>query len=208
MFRRAFPDGCPARATIQRLRLRRAARTYVAHGWPLVVGSRLCGDRFSCGLGCQTVSCHPLSCRPDAPVAPALSRPVDVEAIWRESPYSVLLSTGDRFDVVDVPAHIGALARDPLLGPVAVTPIGRWMFFVRPGAPLRPELASLSDVVLHSDGSWVPAPPVRLPRGRVRWIVTPSETKWRVPNAERVQAILVETLPQVQLPSPWQRRAA
>jgi Bifunctional DNA primase/polymerase, N-terminal len=120
----------------------------------------------------------------------------------------VLLSTGDRFDVVDVPAHIGALARDALLGPVAVTPVGRWMFFVRPGVPLRPELACLSDVVLHSEGSWVAVPPVRSPSGRVRWIVTPSESKWRVPNAERVQAMLVETLPRLQPPAPWLRRAA
>lgn len=208
MFRRAFADGCPARATTRRLRLSRAAQKYVAHGWPVIVGSRLCGDRFSCGPGCQTVSCHPLSCRPGDPVAPALRRPTDIEAKWRESPYSVLLSTGDRFDVVDVPAHIGALAVDAPLGPVAVTPVGRWMFFVRPGAPLRPELACLSDVVLHSEGSWVPAPPVRSPKGRVRWIVTPGESKWRVPNAERVQAMLVETLPRVQMRSPWLRRAA
>src|SRR5262245_52757743 len=146
MFGGRFPDGCPARAVTRRLRLRFAAQDYVAHGWPIVVGSRLCGDRFSCGPGCRTVSCHPVPCQPSAPPPRPLHDIAEVAAAWRRSPYSVLLPTGVRFDVVDVPAHIGTLARDALLGPVAVTPIGRWMFFVKPGSTLRPELAALCDV--------------------------------------------------------------
>jgi hypothetical protein len=141
-------------------------------------------------------------------VEPALTQRAEVDARWRESPYSVLLATGAQFDVVDVPAHIGALARAAMLGPVAVTPIGRWMFFVRPGAPLRPELASLSDVVLHGAGSWVPAPPVRSPKGTVRWVMSPRESGWRMPRAETVQSRLTGTLIKADPSSAWLRRAA
>jgi len=131
-----------------------------------------------------------------------------VEAVWQRSPYTVLLTTGESFDVVDVPAYIGALAREAVRGPVAVTPIGRWMFFVRTGSPLRPELAAHSDVVLHGLNSWIPAPPVRSPGGRVRWVVSPRETEWGLPRAEAVQGALVGTLPRIDVAHPIFRRAA
>ncbi len=56
-----------------------------------------------------------------------------IVAQWHSSPHSVLLATGEVFDVVDVPAHIGTAAGDRIRGPVAVTPFGRWMFLVRAG---------------------------------------------------------------------------
>jgi hypothetical protein len=208
MFGRVFADGCPARSVARRIQLRHAATTYVAHGWSVLAGSRLCGDRFSCGPGCTTESCHPISCHPAAGPAPRLRSVAAVEAVWQRSPYTVLLATGESFDVVDVPAYIGALAREAVRGPVAVTPIGRWMFFVRTGSPLRPELAAHSDVVLHGLNSWIPAPPVRSPRGRVRWVVSPRETEWGLPRAEAVQGALVGTLPAIDVTHPILRRAA
>lgn len=197
MFGQVFPDGCPVCKAVLRLRLRHAARSYVTHGWPVVIGSRLCGDRFSCGPGCHTVACHPVSCQDTEPPMRRIEEPDDVKSAWRRLPFSVLLDTGDRFDVIDVPAHIGALARDVTLGPVAMTPTGRWMFFVRPGAWLWPELSSLPDVVMHTHGSWVPAPPVRSPDGSVRWVMSPRESQWRLPDPDHVQAMLIAAVPRV-----------
>jgi hypothetical protein len=177
MFRRLIEDGCPARARWRRARLRHAALTYARHDWKVLAGARLCGKRFSCGPGCRTRSCHPVAAgwEPTSDTQTILHR-------WRHSPFSVLLATGDAFDAVEVPAHIGALAQGALRGPVVVTPAGQWIFLVRPGEPLHPELTQHHDVVLHGPGSWIPAPPVRTPRGPVRWAVTPYETDWRLPD--------------------------
>ncbi len=197
MFGRAFPDGCQGRSAFRRVQLRHAARQYVAHEWSVLAGSRLCGERFSCGPGCRIESCHPIPCHPADEPPPRLRTSAAVERTWAASPHSVLLATGEAFDVVDVPAYIGALSPDAVRGPVAVTPIGRWLFFVRTGVPLRRELAMHSDVVLHGTNSWVPAPPVRSPRGRVRWVMSPRETRWRLPAAESVQRTLVASLPRL-----------
>src|SRR5438874_1792835 len=66
---------------------------------------------------------------------------------------------------------------------------------VRPGAALRPELAGRTDVVLHGAGSWIPAPPTRAPEGRARWVVSPAEVDWRLPDAEPVQQRILDALP-------------
>jgi hypothetical protein len=195
---RLFEDGCPARARLRRLRLRHAALTYARHGWQVLAGSRLCGDRFSCGPGCRTVACHPVDQQWDNVATSDL--PTITES-WRRSPHSVLLATGDAFDVVEVPASIGALAEDSTRGPVVVTPTGKWMFLVRPGQPLNADLARQRDVVLHGAGSWIPAPPVRAPEGVVRWAVTPHETGWQLPDAHTVQISLVATLPWLGFPT-------
>jgi hypothetical protein len=118
------------------------------------------------------------------------------------------LATGGSFDVIEVPAAIGLRAlgamrlRADVLGPdiadgrgpVAVGPTGRWMFFVRPGLPLRPELERRLDVVRHGPGSQVAAAPSHLPEGAVRWAVTPGKVRWRLPDAETVQARLADAL--------------
>jgi hypothetical protein len=92
------------------------------------------------------------------------------------------------------------LAGARLCGPVAVTSTGQWMFLVRPGDRLHPELARHHNVVLHGAGSWIPAPPVRMPQGVIRWVVAPHETEWRLPDARVVQSTLVETLPWLGFP--------
>jgi hypothetical protein len=202
---RLMEEGCPARALLRRVRLRHAALTYARHGWQVLAGSRLCGDRFKCAPGCRTFACHPLQTGWEG------SETTDEHTIadrWRMSPHSVLLATGEAFDVVEVPAYIGALAADALRGPVAVTPRGQWMFLVRPGDRLHPELAQHYDVVLHGKGSWIPAPPVRTPEGTVRWAVSPGETDWRVPDARTVQSALVATLPWLGFPTSHLKSAA
>jgi Bifunctional DNA primase/polymerase, N-terminal len=176
---------------IRRIRLGRAAARYAAHGWPVTPGAYRAGSRFSCGrAGCPTVSCHPVF---EQWAAAASHHPATVAAWWRDTPYTVLLATGRAFDVLEVPAYLGATALDGH-GPVAVSPTGRWMFLVLPGQPLRPELAERLDVVRHGWGSWLPAPPTRLLEGPVRWAVPPHRTGWRLPDPYRVQQGLVEAV--------------
>lgn len=172
-------------------------------GWPVTPGAWLRAGRFHCGRpGCLTVSCHPA--RSDWETA-ASTDPAQIMAWWRHAPHSVLLATGYAFDVLELPAPLGDLVihspgwSGTDRGPVATTPTGRWMFLVRPGAQLGPELAGRMDVIWHARGSWVPAPPTHLTEGRVRWTVSPAEVGWRLPDGQRVQDLLADAL--VRLPT-------
>src|SRR5258706_8460187 len=125
------------RGELDRVQLRRAALNYAWHGWDVLPGAYLTRDRFFCGPGCRTVACHPATMDGTG----AASHEQDVVAgWWAGHPYSVLLATGVAFDVLDIP---GGPAADRVApdGPAAVTPAGRVMILVRPGAVLRPELA-------------------------------------------------------------------
>ena len=173
---------------LDRVRLRRAALRYAAHGWDVTPGAYLAGNRFHCGRpGCPITGCHPAL---DSWAESAGVDPVRIAAWWRRQAHTVLLPTGVGFDVLEVPALLGRTVPGP--GPVAVTGAGRWMFFVSPGRSLRPELEHRLDVIRHGRGSWIPAPPNRLLDGPVRWTVPPEQTGWRLPDADRVQAQLVE----------------
>jgi hypothetical protein len=83
---------------------------------------------------------------------------------------------------------------------VAVAPSGGWLFLVRPGDALRPELRGRLDVVRHGLGSWVALPPTEFPGGRMRWEVPPEEYDWRLPDPYSVQALLLTGLRTVPLP--------
>jgi hypothetical protein len=196
----------PNPTVLDRLRLRRAALRYAAHGWAVLPGARLAGHRFDCDRpGCPILGCHPAM---ESGVDDASTDAARVARWWRRRSHSVLLVTGLAFDVVEVPATLGLrvlgtarLHADVLgheyadvRGPVAVTPDGRWMFLVRPGRPLRPELERCLDVVRHGPGSWIPAAPSRIPEGPVRWAVPPEQVRWRLPESDRLQALLVDAL--------------
>ena len=202
------PDGA---RLLDRVRLRRAAVRYAAHGWPVTPGACLDGHRFDCGRpGCPIMACHPAIESWEDAASTDLDR---VRARWRRRPHAVLLATGRAFDVLEVPATLGlrvlgaarlragvmgagAAGADPLdpRGPVAVTPSGQWMFLVRPGEPLRSALEDRVDVVRHGPGSWIPAAPSRMPDGAVRWAVPPRETGWRLPGSAAVQVLLVDAI--------------
>jgi hypothetical protein len=180
----------------ERSRLRKAAARYAAHGWPVRPGAYLstgpaAARRFDCGTpGCHTVACHP------SPL-PLTCDPSTASALWKEHPYTVLLPTGYAFDVLEVP---GVLGRAALLGfaaargPVAVAPGDRWMFVVRPGHGVLAELAAHAGVLLHGQGSWVPAPPSRQFGGRVRWELPPEAHDWKPAEPYAVQALMVDAL--------------
>lgn len=192
---------------LARLRLRRAALRLAANGWPVTPGACLHAGRFDCGRpGCPTSTCHPALDGWER----AASRDRDrVEDWWRYAPHSVLLATGVAFDVLDVSAPMGAMAvassrwRGSVRGPVATVPAGdreptrRWMFLMAPGQRLLPELAGRLDVVRHSRGSWVPAPPTRLVEGAVQWAVPPAEVDWQLPDGHEVQRLVADVLPAI-----------
>ena len=181
---------------LDRMRLRRAALRYAAHGWAVTPGARLtAGGRFDCGRpGCTITSGHPaLESWEDA----ASTDPGRVHGWWRRRPYNVLLPTGYEFDALEVPAALGhrmLLRAWPHRGPTAITGAGAWLFLVLPGEPLRAELEHRLDVVRHGRGSWIPAAPSRAAEGPVRWAVTPERVGWQLPDPATVQALLVEAL--------------
>ncbi|GAA2521472.1 bifunctional DNA primase/polymerase [Pilimelia columellifera] len=195
-------------------RLRRAALRYARHGWSVTPGAVLTGDRYACDRpGCPTLACHPaLACWQ----ADASTERAQISQWWRRRPHTVLLATGGPLDVLDVPAYLGLWvlrlakahgqvlgpSRRRLRGPLAVTPTGRWMFLVEPGARLRPELDGHPDVLLHGAGSWVPAPPTRLPEGQVRWSIAPNEVEWRLPDPYALQALIADALTAVPTDTP------
>ncbi|HEX5201623.1 bifunctional DNA primase/polymerase [Paractinoplanes rhizophilus] len=204
----------PLADRLDRLRLRRHALRYAAHGWAVTPGACLAGHRFACGRpGCPIMMCHPAleSWEDTASTDPGL-----VSDWWRRRPYSVLLATGGRLDALEVPAALGlrvlgaarlhrslpGAGRADALGPVAVTAAGRWMFLVRPGEPLRSELDHRLDVVRHGCGSWIPAPPSRMLEGPVRWAVPPERTQWRLPAPALVQTLMADALGATPAPRP------
>src|ERR1700730_12548710 len=192
--------------SVQRTLLRRAAQRYADQGWRVVPGAALQHDRYVCGPPGPTVACHAAvgKWRPAGSYESA-----DVDDWLARSAFSVLLATGYTFDVIEVPARVGApAARSATLGPVAVAPTGRWMFLVEPGDCLRPELSTQLDVVLHGPGSWIPAPPTRTPGGRIRWEVHPAVTSWQLPNPYAVQKVLVSCLGPATSPAMFSSRLA
>lgn len=183
----------PAPQALRRSLLRRAALRYADRDWPVLPGAFLDRGRYSCGPMCPTVACHPAV---EGQPGDARYERDELEQWWAAAAFSVLFVTGAAFDVIEVPAALGAAALPAAPpGPVAVNPNGHWMFFVAPGDALRPELASRVDMVLHGAGSWVPAPPTYTPLGRVRWEVAPEAVEWRLPWTYAVQNAIVGALP-------------
>ena len=69
-------------------------------------GAYRAGDRFACGrAGCPTTACHPALV---SWAQAATDDPRTVAGWWRDTAYTVLLATGRAFDVVEVPAYLGA----------------------------------------------------------------------------------------------------
>jgi hypothetical protein len=108
----------------------------------------------------------------------------------------LLLATGTTLDVLEVPAATGRLVCSWLRAaglavPVAETPTGRWWFPVTPGVALPASLRDRSDVVLHTDGAAVLAPPSETLDGWVHWRVAPALSGYRPsPAAPLVAAVM------------------
>ncbi|MFP5022651.1 bifunctional DNA primase/polymerase [Pseudonocardia phyllosphaerae] len=107
----------------------------------------------------------------------------------------VLLSTGEALDVVEVPEAVGRRVCRTLrdageVVPVAATPEGTFWFPMTPRHALPAELSLHADVVLHTDGIGVVAPPSSRPDGWVQWRVSPARIGYRIPDA----AVVVEAV--------------
>jgi hypothetical protein len=111
----------------------------------------------------------------------------------------LLLATGAVVDVVEMPAELGrrvcAQLRDSGSAvPVAATPAGSWWFPVAAGSALPAELRDRPDVVLHTGGSTVLAPPSELPDGWVHWRVSPAQVGWELPTADVIFRTVADAL--------------
>jgi hypothetical protein len=142
----------------------------------------------SCGVpACELPGAHPLN---PHWAGDATSNAAAVRRMWAKAPLaSVLLPTGRTFDAVDVPETAGfhALARAERLalplGPVTVTPEGRMLFLVQPGAAKKaPDLVrtlgwspGALDLITRGEGDWLAAPPSRTGTlGAVQWACAPT----------------------------------
>lgn len=179
------------------LSMRRAALRYAAHGWPVVPGSF--AGSVAGTHACERVACLARGTHPAVPdwSEAATTEPGRIAEWWARVRYAIVLPTGTAFDVVEVHADLGAAVRDLLVdrrgrpaAPIAVTPNGRWQVLVRPGTPLRADLAGRAGVMLHGAGSWVLGPPSPLPTGTVRWLVSPRAVNWRPADPDAVQRAL------------------
>ncbi len=177
-------------------------------GWAVTLGAYW--DRGACSCGsadCPAPGEHPLS----VDWANRASRDPDTIARWlRENPRaSLLLPTGQTFDVIDVPAEPGhaALHRMTQLGltpgPAVATSSGRLLFFVAPGGhEALPDLLAAYGcpvgalgICSHGPGGHVIAPPSgHGEKGTARWAYISHEHPLPLPQAEQIVGSLVYAL--------------
>src|SRR4051794_29935074 len=195
-----------------RRRLTRAALSAVAAGLPVVPGAwwSASAQRFECDLlGCTRTGPHPAVLNQSKVGLPGLTEglsayavrgPDAVRARWHRQPYSVLVPTGERCDVVDVPAQLGRTLAARLdarsaLGPV-IAAGSRWFFLTAPSGQL-PALGG--DVLVHGLGSWIMLPPSLGPGGnQAGWLVRPSGFGWSLPSRDEV----IRVIAPLSLPAP------
>ncbi|MEV4868952.1 bifunctional DNA primase/polymerase [Streptomyces syringium] len=170
-------------------------------GWDVVPGARAArGGSVTCSCGtadCPAPGAHPLSFAPPVPAGATLD---DATAAWAEVPgAAVLLPVGRAFDVLEVAEAAGRHALVRLermglpLGPVALTPHGRALFFVAPGAAAElPQLLyrmgwddARLDLRCLGAGDHITAPPSDFAGlGPMRWLRPPTlDTAGRPPQA-------------------------
>lgn len=196
-----------------------AAARYAALGWPVCPGAYQPVQGGGAGLA-RSCSCDRLGCPSPAshPVSPAWQSMATADARrlarwWAAMPAAnVILATGRVFDVLDVPAPAGLLALSMMEragtrpGPVAMSPGGRALFFVRSrGAPhdesewwschldcLPEEVADVAGLRWHCRDSYVMAPPSAGASGaRARWLLAPAPGR-ALPDAVRLLEILAD----------------
>src|ERR1700761_8959123 len=200
--------------------LGQAAINYATLGWPVCVGAHLATDGHKTGracscdrVGCPAPGAHPVS--PTWQMQATVDTPT-IEGWWAARPEAaVILVTGRVFDVLEVPAEVGAAALAGIeqagieADPVAEA-VGRMMFFVTTrGAPVdedewwscrldcEPEnVTSRGPLRWHCRDSYVLAPPSTGgsgpdgPGGVARWLRDPADHP--LPDALRLLEFLVD----------------
>ena len=107
------------------------------------------------------------------------------------------LRTGGRLDILEVSATIGRAVCVRLRSagevvPVAATPTNRWWFPVAGGARVPAELRD--EVVLHTGGTTVLAPPSEVQDGWVHWCVPPAQCGYRIPDADLLLTVIADAI--------------
>ncbi|MGP4112395.1 bifunctional DNA primase/polymerase [Streptomyces sp. 4N509B] len=167
-------------------------------GWDVVLGAgvRRSPGRAAPGCSCGRERCpapgaHPLASFALIPAGTPLTEAMDAwsDAAARTPGVTVLLPTGTRFDVIEVPSAAARCAVQRMermglpLGPVAVAPHGRAWFLVAPGAAAAlPELlyrtgwdGAALDLRAVGPGGHITAPPSdHGGHGPVRWLRPPT----------------------------------
>lgn len=177
---------------------RAAAVDLARNGWPVLPGTYQLSEREAWLGKSGAVGLEPTA----ALWQRATTTDPDVALEWwTRRPYSVLLACGAAVSAVEVPTRHGQRAltqlSPPERGPVAATPFGSWLFFVRgddESLPLRPELAAHAHAQLHAGGAWLPLPPTARGGLPYRWKIPPSVADWTLPAAADVQRVLIATL--------------
>ena len=170
--------GRHAHRSVQRSILRRAALRYADHGWPVFQAHILTGSLRMRPL-CPTVGCHP--------AVDSGTRASTDASTWScggRHPFSVLLATGRRSTIECRPVSAWPPPAPPSW-PVAVTPVGRWMFLVEPGTRSAPSCRSRWTLSTRRR-SWIPARPPGH-GDAVSGGGAAAVTDWRLPDPYPVQ---------------------
>ncbi len=172
--------------------VRHAAATYAAHGWAVVPGAYAVDGRSRSPRprGDRTASLTPLLKNWEQE---ATTDVMQVARWWARHSWVILLPTGSRVEVVEMPGDMGQAAVDRLaeqVGPVAVEAGQRWLLFcaAEPGVVTTSDDEWRAGVLLHSTGSWVPVPPIGRSRDRLSWVRSPWACGWRLPRTSVVLA--------------------
>jgi hypothetical protein len=176
--------------------IRTAAVDLARHGWPVLPGTYQLAEHGGWLGKAGAVGLEPAAAMWQLTTT---TNPDVAMERWTRRPYSVLLACGAVVAAVEVPATHGQRALAQLSpherGPVAATPFGSWLFFVRGGdEPLRPELAAHAHAQLHAGGAWLPLPPTVREGIPYRWQLPPSGVGWVLPVSIDVQRVLVTSL--------------
>lgn len=171
----------------------KTALRYAAYGWPVMPGTAWDGIRFL----------DPANGQPVDRLRPAVAKEqatTDAETItrwWSTRAHvvpSVLLCTGDKFDVLSVEASTAQMAFErgtlhQLSGPTLFSPwAGRTFFFVQPGTLVDPGACqNPGDLALLPPGSWVPVPPTRAHGVNAHWRISPHAVKGELADANNIR---------------------
>ncbi|MGH3857248.1 MAG: bifunctional DNA primase/polymerase [Pseudonocardiaceae bacterium] len=175
---------------------RAAAADLAQHGWPVLPGTYQLAEHGAWLGKLDAAGLEPAAALWQ--LATTTNPDVAMEW-WTRRPYSVLLACGAGVNGVEVPGTHRQRALAQLSptqrGPVALTPLGSWLFFVRSDdEPLRRELAANAHAQLHASGAWLPIPPTARDGLPYRWRVPPSTVGWALPASAEVQRVLVASL--------------
>lgn len=176
--------------------IRAAAVDLAEHGWPVLTGTYQLAQHAGWLGKPNATGLEPVD---EFWTSATTTDPAVALEWWSRRPYSVLLACGTGIDALEVPTSHGDRALADLrstghLGPIAVTPVGTWLLFVRSESPLLPELTRRAHALLHADGKWVALPPTTQAQRPYRWRISPTAAGWSLPHSMSVQQALVTAL--------------